>query len=263
MSILTNVADLVNPDTGKTYRQENKEKKHQFPIDSLVEDVETGVRLFVVEHTRDCDGSPLYSLSFKMSGDLPEKKEYEKDAEDMFEAFWRGHRAGWCSGMLYSGIPEECLKLIKAIATEHIEGECYMFGDSFDVEVAGDYGTITTTIIEHESKPMKAVLLHDYNNDARYGAFITEHGEYLRILIFTADCHVIGFYEKDGETKEIDVGYFSMNSTSQEWVFYHDDSDTPLFTESFSNKPDYDALSDLEVKVFEWYCKNRLSKKKE
>lgn len=57
------VSDIVNPDTGKSYRQENLEKVHALPIGSLVEIKDTGVRLFVVSHCRDCDGTPLYSLS--------------------------------------------------------------------------------------------------------------------------------------------------------------------------------------------------------
>lgn len=71
---LINVADLENPETGKTYRQENNETKHNIPIGSLVEvqfDEWFGggacwkvkARLRVVSHNRDCDGTPLYSLS--------------------------------------------------------------------------------------------------------------------------------------------------------------------------------------------------------
>lgn len=60
-----NIADLVNPDTGKTYRQENAELTHKIPIGSLVE-LETGVRLFVVDHYRDCDMTPLYCLCAEM-----------------------------------------------------------------------------------------------------------------------------------------------------------------------------------------------------
>jgi hypothetical protein len=59
---------------GKTIRQNNLEKQHRFPVGTLVEvrfDTWFGdgacwkvhARLWVVEHTRDCDGTPLYSLS--------------------------------------------------------------------------------------------------------------------------------------------------------------------------------------------------------
>ena len=66
--------DLTDPETGKTYKQGNLEKKHNIPIDSLVE-LEwkqwhgegacwnMRARLWVTLHTRDRDGTPLYSLS--------------------------------------------------------------------------------------------------------------------------------------------------------------------------------------------------------
>ena len=68
------IHDLVNPETGKTYREENLELKHNIPVGALVEvqwDAWFGdgacwkvhARLWVVGHNRDCDGTPLYSLS--------------------------------------------------------------------------------------------------------------------------------------------------------------------------------------------------------
>ena len=58
-----NVADLMDPSDhqGRTYRQVNAEKTHAIPIGALVE-LETGERLRVMMHTRDCDQTPLYSL---------------------------------------------------------------------------------------------------------------------------------------------------------------------------------------------------------
>lgn len=70
---LINIADLKNPETEKTYREENNLKNHNIPLGSLVEidfddsyleSPKKGLRLFVVGHDRDCDGTPLYSLSF-------------------------------------------------------------------------------------------------------------------------------------------------------------------------------------------------------
>lgn len=70
---LINIADLKNPETGKTYREENNSKSHNIPLgtlvevdfdDSYLESPKKGLRLFVVGHDRDCDGTPLYSLSF-------------------------------------------------------------------------------------------------------------------------------------------------------------------------------------------------------
>ena len=58
------VADLVDPDDphGRTYREVNRANPHAIQIGTLVE-LESGARLFVVMHTRDCDGTPLYSLA--------------------------------------------------------------------------------------------------------------------------------------------------------------------------------------------------------
>lgn len=67
---LINVADLVNPETGNTYRQDNLALSHTIPVGALVE-LENGVRLHVLQQTRDCDGTPLYSLGIlEEEGDL-------------------------------------------------------------------------------------------------------------------------------------------------------------------------------------------------
>jgi len=34
---LINIADMINPETGKTYREENNEKGHNIPLGTLVE----------------------------------------------------------------------------------------------------------------------------------------------------------------------------------------------------------------------------------
>jgi hypothetical protein len=71
---ITTVADIVEAN-GKTVRENNRVIPHALPIGALVEittdcpigefgSVYKGVRLFVVSFARDCDGSPLYSLSF-------------------------------------------------------------------------------------------------------------------------------------------------------------------------------------------------------
>lgn len=67
------IHDIVE-ENGKTIRENNLERQHNIPIDSLVEikwDEWFGngscwkvhARLWVVSHDRDCDGSPLYALS--------------------------------------------------------------------------------------------------------------------------------------------------------------------------------------------------------
>lgn len=62
------VSDLIESN-GKTVRENNLAKSHTFPLGTLVEiipwddDCEFGgVRLYITRQTRDCDGTPLYSL---------------------------------------------------------------------------------------------------------------------------------------------------------------------------------------------------------
>jgi len=61
---IVNVADLPDPgdSEGRTYRELNNAKVHKFAPEDLVQ-LDNGCRLFVVEQTRDCDGTPLYTLS--------------------------------------------------------------------------------------------------------------------------------------------------------------------------------------------------------
>lgn len=54
---------------GKSVRENNMEKLHEIPLGTLVEVdcpsiEEHGIRMFVAEYSRDCDGEPLYNLSF-------------------------------------------------------------------------------------------------------------------------------------------------------------------------------------------------------
>lgn len=104
---LVNIADLKNPETGKTYREENNAKEHKIPLGSLVEvDFDDtyndrphkGLRLFVVKHDRDCDGTPLYSLSFDKNW-----------KEDMYGSQF--NFAARCR--IDSGYSEETLKVLK------------------------------------------------------------------------------------------------------------------------------------------------------
>lgn len=104
---LINIADLKNPETGKTYREENNAKSHNIPLgtlvevdfdDSYLESPKKGLRLFVVQHDRDCDGTPLYSLSF-------EKNWKPNMFGEQFKAFAR-----WA---IDTGYSEDCLKIVK------------------------------------------------------------------------------------------------------------------------------------------------------
>lgn len=71
--IAINLSDIVE-ENGKTIRENNLEKVHDIQIGTLVEVKfhewhgdgaceKVHARLWVVSHDRDCDGTPLYSLS--------------------------------------------------------------------------------------------------------------------------------------------------------------------------------------------------------
>ena len=69
---IINIADLTNPETGKTYREENNEKLHKYKVGDLVEIIPwdddckyAGMRLYIIGCVRDCDGTPLYVLGSK------------------------------------------------------------------------------------------------------------------------------------------------------------------------------------------------------
>lgn len=70
MTQFQNIADLKDPNDpqGRTYRQVNNATPHKFGLGVLVE-VDDGVRLFTAKHTRDCDGTPLYSLTHEKRDD--------------------------------------------------------------------------------------------------------------------------------------------------------------------------------------------------
>lgn len=59
----------IKDENGVTDKERNLKQHHTIPLGALVEVVgesldEHGCRLFVVNHSRDCDGTPLYDLSF-------------------------------------------------------------------------------------------------------------------------------------------------------------------------------------------------------
>jgi hypothetical protein len=82
---------------GKTIKENNLEIKHNIPLGELVEiitwDKESeekygGLRLFVVEHERDVDGTPLYGLSWdiKLIGKTQEEwKEMDPPIERLIK----------------------------------------------------------------------------------------------------------------------------------------------------------------------------------
>lgn len=83
------IGDLVQ-ENGKTVKENNLELVHNVPVGSLVEityeseyeepsERVKGLRLFVVKHSRDCDGSPLYALSHSLSA----QDDYDKIEQDI------------------------------------------------------------------------------------------------------------------------------------------------------------------------------------
>jgi len=70
--------DLVESN-GKTARENNLEKIHTIPLKTFVEincdyDTSHGCRGYVVDHQRDCDGTPLYGIAFDpaIADELPD-----------------------------------------------------------------------------------------------------------------------------------------------------------------------------------------------
>jgi len=76
------MCDLKDPNDpqGRTYRQINAEKQHNIPIGALVEVIDSGERLFVMKHTRDCDQTPLYSIGMKGSDDWKWNHGYSEES---------------------------------------------------------------------------------------------------------------------------------------------------------------------------------------
>ena len=61
---MINIADLIDPEDtqGRSYREVNLSTNHNLKIADLVE-LDSGARLFIALLRRDCDGTPLYSLT--------------------------------------------------------------------------------------------------------------------------------------------------------------------------------------------------------
>ena len=97
------VKDIVE-DNGKTIFENNMEKCHKIPIDALVEVkydewlgdsvcMKIHARLWVYDHQRDCDGTPLYMLS----------KYKKKGTDEIVKHFGR------YTGVVIGGFSEESL----------------------------------------------------------------------------------------------------------------------------------------------------------
>lgn len=114
------VSNIVEKN-GSTVRENNLKAEHKIPLGSLVEVnipyiEEHGVRLFVVSHERDCDGSPLYTLSFDKNADdklksSKQKMEVESPGSEDYSI------AAYCYniavGSVTTGFGEDSLIVIK------------------------------------------------------------------------------------------------------------------------------------------------------
>ncbi len=110
------VKDIVE-DNDKTIEENNLEIKHNIPLGTLVEivtwDEESeekygGLRLFVVEHSRDFDGTPLYGLSWDI--ELIDKTQEEwKEMDHPLERLIKFAN----SQNVNRGFSENSLKVIK------------------------------------------------------------------------------------------------------------------------------------------------------
>ena len=110
--------DIVDPETGKTDRELNMEKVHDIPLKSLVECNETGLRLYVVKHMRDCDETPLYGLSHRYDwGEINNgeifRYEHSSDEEENMNNHLK-HTCSWMErGELSGGYNGDYLTVIK------------------------------------------------------------------------------------------------------------------------------------------------------
>lgn len=117
---LINVADIVE-ENGKTVKENNVEKQHSIAIGTLVEvnidySEEHGIRLFVCSHDRDCDGTPLYTLSFdKEAGEklLELEKDLEKTPKYTNDYALTHWALTTVKGSMTGGFPEDSLIVIK------------------------------------------------------------------------------------------------------------------------------------------------------
>lgn len=81
--MIQQISDMKDPRNplGKTWYEMNMEIQHEFQVGQLVEEINTGVRMFVAKQTRDCDGTPLYTLT-------PDKDDYEQDTSGFANRNW-------------------------------------------------------------------------------------------------------------------------------------------------------------------------------
>lgn len=105
------IGDIVE-ENGRTVRENNLELQHQLPLGALVEVdcdyiPEHGLRLFIQDLGRDCDGTPIYSLSSTKDdiGIKTSQTEFENELERFLHTMARGR--------IIHGFGEDSLTLIR------------------------------------------------------------------------------------------------------------------------------------------------------
>lgn len=117
------VNDIVESN-GKTVKENNLGTAHKIPIGTLVEvywenGEYNGLRLFVVSHDRDCDGTPLYGLSFEVDAAERVKnyKERLKVSTNKLELVLLQSSHERYLGSILDGISDESLTVVSSEAT--------------------------------------------------------------------------------------------------------------------------------------------------
>lgn len=118
---ITMVSDIREAN-GKTIKENNLAKTHEIPIGALVEityedgnyedDPVNGLRLFVVKHSRDCDGTPLYDMSFKLTAQT-EYEDIERRKDELRQCGLYPLLHGQASGAILRHYSFDSLKVIR------------------------------------------------------------------------------------------------------------------------------------------------------
>lgn len=115
------IGDIVE-ENGKSIRQNKMALTHNIPLGTFVEvaydendaSASEGQRLYVQGHHRDCDGTPLYSLTtdYRVVGEsfnTDERPTINGDLQSLVAC----HLWHMRLGTVQNGLPEQCLKVIR------------------------------------------------------------------------------------------------------------------------------------------------------
>jgi|SRR6056297_3234974 len=106
----------IKESNDNTIKENNSKKQHNIPIGTLVEIITwdndsynkyNGLRLFVVKHERDCDGTPLYGMSWDKEVINKDLNPYESD-HHLTKLIKFANNSS-----IIHGFNENCLKIVK------------------------------------------------------------------------------------------------------------------------------------------------------